>query len=53
VDVPAPAPTRAAVVGATSVPAMPAAATPSAPKADCDPPFYFEGVKKVFKANCL
>jgi eukaryotic-like serine/threonine-protein kinase len=30
------------------------AATPAPPpKADCDPPFYFEGTKKVFKPSCI
>jgi serine/threonine-protein kinase len=24
-----------------------------APKGDCDPPFYFEGTKKVFKPSCI
>jgi eukaryotic-like serine/threonine-protein kinase len=33
----------------------PPAARPSAstPPADCNPPFYFEGSKKIFKQNCL
>ncbi len=32
-----------------------AAAAPQVPsaKADCDPPFYFEGTKKVFKPSCI
>jgi serine/threonine protein kinase len=39
-------PARAAPVAAVATPAIP-------PKADCDPPFYFEGTKKIFKASCL
>jgi serine/threonine-protein kinase len=32
----------------------PVATTPApAPRADCDPPFYFEGTKKVFKPSCI
>jgi serine/threonine-protein kinase len=33
--------------------AAPAATTATSPKADCDPPFYFEGTKKVFKPSCI
>ncbi len=51
VDSPTPAPVRPAAAPAAL--AVPAATNPSAPKADCDPPFFFEGVKKVFKTNCL
>jgi hypothetical protein len=40
VDPPAPAP-------------VPAAAAAPDPKADCNPPYYYEGSKKVFKPNCL
>jgi eukaryotic-like serine/threonine-protein kinase len=32
-------------------PAIPTAALP--PKTDCDPPFYFEGTKKIFKPSCI
>jgi hypothetical protein len=47
------APVAARIPTTTFVP--PAAATPNAaaPKTDCDPPFYFEGTKKVFKPNCI
>ena len=31
----------------------PRAAPPAAPTADCNPPFYFDGKKKVFKPGCL
>jgi serine/threonine-protein kinase len=31
----------------------PLPAPPKVDKADCSPPFYFEGTKKVFKPNCL
>jgi serine/threonine-protein kinase len=31
----------------------PAATTATPSKADCDPPFYFEGTKKVFKPSCI
>jgi serine/threonine protein kinase len=41
--------TRAAPAPASA----PATAGPAAPKTDCDPPFYFEGTKKVFKTNCI
>jgi serine/threonine-protein kinase len=40
----------AAPVRAPAANAVPAG-TP--PKADCDPPFYFEGTKKVFKPSCI
>ncbi len=34
--------------------ATPAAAPPAAaPRTDCDPPFYFEGTKKIFKPSCI
>jgi serine/threonine-protein kinase len=45
---PPPRPTHAAA--APSAPAAPASA-PS--KTDCNPPFYFDGSKKVFKSNCI
>ncbi|HEX3770315.1 MAG TPA: serine/threonine-protein kinase [Polyangiaceae bacterium] len=48
VEAPAPHPAPLAV------PAVPAPVAPvAAPKADCDPPFYFEGTKKVFKPSCI
>jgi hypothetical protein len=34
------------------VSSQPAADEP-APAADCNPPFYFEGKRKVFKDGCL
>jgi serine/threonine protein kinase len=36
----------------SSASASPPSPAPS-PKADCDPPFYFEGTKKIYKAACL
>ncbi|HSO32486.1 MAG TPA: serine/threonine-protein kinase [Labilithrix sp.] len=58
---PPPPPPRAIwVARSPSPPSAPAAmsapspATTSAPaRADCNPPFYFEGQKKIFKPNCL
>ncbi len=45
---------------AADTPPIPAHAAPPASglgapaaKADCDPPFYFEGTKKVFKPSCI
>ena len=41
---------------ATPLHIAPAAAIPTAalpPKTDCDPPFYFEGTKKIFKPSCI
>jgi serine/threonine protein kinase len=34
-------------------PVEPAASPPLPPKPDCNPPFFFEGTKKVFKPGCL
>jgi eukaryotic-like serine/threonine-protein kinase len=51
---PIPAPVRRPAT--TAAPPGPAPAPeppPSAAPADCNPPFYFEGQKKVFKPNCL
>ena len=44
----APTPPPAAVAPAAPSPAAAAAAAPN-----CNPPFYFEGTKKVFKPGCL
>ena len=54
VPVPAPAP-KPVVAPVTPAPApAPAPERPATPsKADCNPPFYFEGTKKVFKPGCL
>jgi serine/threonine-protein kinase len=41
---------RAAVAPAS---AAPGAAASAARAVDCDPPFYFEGKKKVFKPGCI
>jgi serine/threonine-protein kinase len=55
----APTPRRVAVdptppLARASQAPTPAAAPPSAAaKVDCDPPFYFEGTKKVFKPSCI
>ncbi len=57
-----PAPRRTVVETPTAAPARPAAAVSAPapgpvsappPKTDCDPPFYFDGAKKVFKTNCI
>lgn len=56
---PAPTPTTRVVYVPVPVHTPPApaktatapAATPA--KVDCDPPFYFEGTKKIFKPGCL
>lgn len=45
---PAPAPAANTASGSTSTPSAASSA-----KADCNPPFFFEGTKKVFKPNCL
>jgi hypothetical protein len=34
-------------------PAPRPAAPPSTAAPDCNPPFYFSGKKKIFKAGCL
>ncbi len=53
----APTPARKPVADppSISVHVAPAAATTPAPstRTDCDPPFYFEGTKKVFKPSCI
>jgi hypothetical protein len=55
-------PSRRAVVEAPAGHSAPVAASPgpapaspvtASPKTDCDPPFYFEGTKKVFKPSCI
>ena len=44
----------AASLSKDSPPASAALPSPApSPKADCDPPFYFEGTKKIYKAACL
>ena len=44
----------AAPAAAPPAPAPEAAPQPApAPKDDCNPPYYFEGQKKVFKPNCI
>ncbi len=57
VHAPAAAPARKPAADAPSTAARaPAAAAQAAalpPKAECDPPFYFEGTKKVFKPSCI
>jgi len=38
----------------SSAPAStPATAPAAAPNTDCNPPYYYEGPKKIFKTNCL
>ena len=49
-----PSPHVAASPSKDSPPASAALPSPApSPKADCDPPFYFEGTKKIYKAACL
>ena len=44
----------AQVVRATPVvPRVNAPTPPPAPAGDCNPPFYFDGKKKIFKPGCL
>jgi serine/threonine-protein kinase len=45
------APVRAAVKPPEPAPVV--APPPEPPKDDCDPPYYFEGDKKIFKTSCL
>ena len=49
----APPPTAHAAPQAPQPSAAPTPSNAPSPKADCDPPFYFEGSKKLFKPNCL
>ena len=44
---------RVAPTTPTPTTAPPATITPAPAKVNCDPPFYFEGAKKVFKPECL
>jgi len=46
------APVRATPVATKPTPA-PVAAAPTPAKDDCNPPYYFEGRKKIFKSACL
>jgi len=46
-------PPAAAATATTTPGAAAAAPAASASKADCNPPFYFEGTKKTFKPSCL
>jgi eukaryotic-like serine/threonine-protein kinase len=48
----APPPAKPVVTVAPAPSPTPSPAAPSA-KPDCNPPFYFEGTKKVFKPGCL
>lgn len=50
---PRPAPAPAPAAPAAQPAPSPAAKVPVPDKANCDPPFYFEGTKKVFKPQCL
>lgn len=47
---PAPPPPREAPVPIASPPTTP---PPAPAKLDCDPPFYFDGAKKLYKPGCL
>lgn len=47
-------PAAAARSPASPVSASPnAASSPSTPSGDCNPPFFFDGTKKIFKLRCL
>jgi serine/threonine-protein kinase len=48
-------PPRSVSVSRPAPPPPPPTPTPAAPSArpDCNPPFYFEGTKKIFKPTCL
>ncbi len=50
-----PPPVRRALAAPRMAPAPPAAPSPppAAHSTDCNPPFYFDGKKKVFKPGCL
>ena len=51
---PAPAPAQPPANPTMRVaPVAPAATTPPAPTTDCNPPFYFEGSKKLYKPSCI
>jgi serine/threonine-protein kinase len=52
---PAPVPVKAAVTTKAPVKAPTPAPPPeqAAPANDCNPPYYFEGSKKIFKPNCI
>jgi serine/threonine-protein kinase len=47
------APVRAVVKAPEPAPVPAAAPPPEPPKDDCNPPYYFEGEKKIFKPSCL
>jgi serine/threonine-protein kinase len=44
---------RATPVVVPVVPRVTAPTPPPAPAGDCNPPFYFDGKKKIFKPGCL
>ncbi|AKU95193.1 serine/threonine protein kinase [Labilithrix luteola] len=46
-------PSRAATAPRATATVSASASASSSAKADCNPPFYFDGSKKVFKLNCL
>jgi serine/threonine-protein kinase len=46
-------PVRAAVKPPEPAPAPAVVPPPEPPKDDCNPPYYFEGEKKIFKPSCL
>jgi serine/threonine-protein kinase len=54
---PRPTPPPAKAVVTTKAPAKTVVATPppeqAPPANDCNPPYYFEGSKKIFKPNCI
>ncbi len=49
----APHASQAAPPAHNAAPSPPPAATPEPAVTDCNPPFYFSGSRKVFKASCL
>jgi serine/threonine protein kinase len=49
---PTPAPVTKTDPTPTATAAVPAAGS-ATPATDCNPPYYFEGKKKIFKTNCL
>ena len=52
VPAPAPKPTAAPAATAAATAPLPEKAAPTS-KADCNPPFFYDGTKKVFKPGCL
>ncbi len=51
--VPHPPPTTTKVEATPAVAVTPASTGSAAPAPDCNPPYYFEGKKKIFKPACI